>query len=380
MNAINFPAENLPETTGPLREEVRAFLKTCRDEGVYEPSGNSWAMFNAEFSRRCGAAGYLGMTWPRAVGGHERSMLERYVVVEEMLSAGAPVGAHWVADRQSGPQILRHGSDKAKALLPGIAAGECFFSIGMSEPNAGSDLAAVRTKAVRVEGGWRISGTKIWTTFAHHAHYIIVLARSAPPTENRREGFTQFICDLSAPGVSVRPIVNLAGTHEFNEVVFDDCFVADDFVVGAEGEGWNLVTAELAFERSGPDRFLSTHPLMEMAVDAVHDRNDERAAEIIGGLVARLANLRQMSISVAAMLEAGASPMLEAVIVKDLGTSFEQELPETVRGFCRVMPQLKGEGLAREIAHSVLHSPSFSIRGGTREILRGMIARGVGLR
>ncbi|MCX7567978.1 acyl-CoA dehydrogenase family protein [Sulfitobacter sp. F26169L] len=375
---ITFPAVSLPPQTEEVRRDVRAFLQTCRDDGVFTPSGNSWAIFNAEFSRRCGAAGFLGMTWPNEVGGHERSMLERYVVIEEMLAAGAPVGAHWVADRQSGPQILRHGSDAAKALLPKIAAGECYFSIGMSEPDAGSDLAAVRTKATRVEGGWQITGTKIWTTFAHHSHYIIVLARSAPQTDNRREGFTQFICDLSAPGVTVRPIVNLAGTHEFNEVVFDAHFVSDDFVVGAPGQGWDLVTGELAFERSGPDRFLSAHTLVEMAVEAADD--DDRSAEIIGGLVARLANLRQMSVSVASMLEAGQSPMLEAVIVKDLGAVFEQEVPDTVRSMIDVAPQMGGEGLAREMAHSVLHAPSFSIRGGTREILRGMIARGVGLR
>ncbi|MBB4423831.1 alkylation response protein AidB-like acyl-CoA dehydrogenase [Bradyrhizobium sp. CIR48] len=379
---LQFRSVRLPEEAQALRREVRDFLVRTREEGVYKPGGNSWATFNAAFSRRCGEAGYLGMTWPVEVGGHGRSTLERYVMVEEMLAAGAPVGAHWVADRQSGPQILRHGSPRARReILPGIAAGTCFFAIGMSEPDAGSDLAAVRTRAVRAAGGWRVTGTKIWTTFAHHAHYVIVLARTAPAGDVRQSGLTQFVCDLGKPGVEVRPIVNLAGTHEFNEVILNDYFVEDDFVVGSVGEGWSMVTAELAFERSGPDRFLSAYPLLERAVEHIREgRPDDRAAEAIGGLVARLATLRHMSTSVAGMLQGGENPMLQAAIVKDLGTALEQDTPEVLRPILDVAPSLDDGPLARELAHTILHAPSFSIRGGTREILRGIIARGAGLR
>ena len=243
MHEFRFDPVRLPESADALRREVRAFIAAQVAAGRFDPRLNSWNSRDPEFSRECGRRGYIGMCWPKRYGGHERSALERYVVVEEMLAGGAPVGAHWVADRQSGNQILRHGSERAKQLiLPRIAAGECFFGIGMSEPDSGSDLAAVRTKAVRVEGGWSITGTKVWTSFAHYAHYLIALARTEAKDENRHAGLTQFIVDMSRPGISVRPIYNLYGGHDFNEVVFENCFVADDMLVGEVGGGWGMVT------------------------------------------------------------------------------------------------------------------------------------------
>jgi len=322
------------------------------------------------------------MVWPKRYGGHERSALERYVVTEEMLAGGAPVGSHWVADRQSGNQILRHGSERARAtILPRIAAGTCFFAIGMSEPDSGSDLAAVRTRAVKADGGWKISGTKVWTSRAHMSHYLIALARSAPLEEDRHAGLTQFIVDLAQPGVSVRPIYNLYGGHDFNEVVFDGYFVPDDMVLGGVGMGWKMVTSELAFERSGPDRFLSTFQLLAESIRTVGAEPDARAANDIGRFVAHLATLRRMSSSIAGMLDAGAQPNVEAALVKDMGTTLEREVPEIFRHLIPTEPTLgDGASYAELLGMAILRAPGFTIRGGTREILRGIIARGLGLR
>jgi alkylation response protein AidB-like acyl-CoA dehydrogenase len=382
MHEFRFEPVQLPAAATELRQQVRAFIGEEVASGAFTPSKNSWSTFDPGFSRKCGERGLIGMVWPKHYGGHERSALERYVVTEEMLAGGAPVGAHWVADRQSGNQILRNGSERARqTILPEIAAGKCYFAIGMSEPDSGSDLAAVRTRAVKAEGGWKISGTKVWTSNAHRVNYLIALARTAPLEEDRHAGLTQFIVDLSHPGVSVRPIYNLYGGHDFNEVVFDEYFVADDMVMGGVGMGWRMVTSELAFERSGPDRFLSTYQLLKESIRAIGADPDARSANEIGRFVSHLAALRRMSTSVAGMLDKGAQPNVEAALVKDMGTAFEREIPEVFRHLIPTEPALgSGTSYAELLGMTILRAPGFTIRGGTREILRGIIARGLGLR
>jgi alkylation response protein AidB-like acyl-CoA dehydrogenase len=383
MAEFRFEPVAMPPGAAQLRAEVRAFLEQEIASGAFVPAIGAMVSDDPAFSRKCGERGYLGMTWPKAYGGHERSALERYVVVEEMLAAGAPVMAHWIADRQSGPQILRHGSERARTtILPEIAAGRCFFAIGMSEPDTGSDLASVKTRATKVDGGWRVNGRKVWTSYAHRAHYLIALVRTGGSVEERHAGLTQLIIDLKAPGITIRPILNVYGGHEFNEVTFDDVLVPADMSVGGEGQGWAMVTSELAFERSGPDRFMSTYRLLVEAFREVGTARGPAAASDLGRLVAHLATLRRMSMSIAGLLEKGESPVTEAALVKDLGTGLEQEIPEVVR---RVLPleprRSKGETQYDFLQQLGLQqAPSYSIRGGTREVLRGMIARGLGLR
>jgi alkylation response protein AidB-like acyl-CoA dehydrogenase len=325
------------------------------------------------------------MTWPRDYGGHARSALERYVVSEELLAAAVPVGAHWVGDRQSGPVLLKFGSETQKrAHLPAIAAGRRSFCIGMSEPSAGSDLAALRSRGDKVDGGWKINGQKLWTTNAHRADYMITLVRTAPGA-GRHDGFSQMIIDLRAPGVTIRPVIGLPGDHDFNEVFFDDVLVGDDGLIGEPGNGWNQVSAELAYERSGPERWLSSFRILEAFVAAlrVDGKGSDSTRIEIGRLVASLMALRQMSLSVAAMLEAGKTPNLQASIVKEVGTRFEQEMVKSLAELS------EREDLTAAGANSVLqsliesgrlYSPAFTIRGGAVEILRGIIAKGLGLR
>ena len=380
---LEFPPFHLPPEAEALRVEVRQFLKETLPSLKTEDRFSSWNTRSSEFSKALGKRGWIGITWPKQYGGSERSFLDRYVVTEELLGNGAPAGAHWVADRQSGPLLLRFGSEEQRqAILPKITAGECYFSIGMSEPDSGSDLAAVRTRAVRRGADWLINGSKIWTSNAHHANYLIALVRTGDAGKDRHAGLTQFVIDMSVPGVTVRPIYNLGGGHEFNEVHFKDYVVPDDMRVGAEGAGWEMVTGELAFERSGPDRFLSDYQLLVELIDRVGAKPDPRQAVEIGRLVSHLAALLRMSTSVAGMLNQGKSPQVEAALVKDVGNVFERELPEMARRLAPVQPSPDdpGDRYSEALANVVLHAPSYTLRGGTREILRGVIARGLGLR
>jgi alkylation response protein AidB-like acyl-CoA dehydrogenase len=379
------PTVRLPASAEELRRQVRAFLAAERALGRFTPHCDSWlAGWDPGFSRRLAARGWLGMTIPRAYGGHGRSALERYVVTEELLAAGAPVAAHWIADRQTAPALLRYGTEQQKHhYLPDIARGECFFAIGLSEPNAGSDLAAVRTRAARVVGGWELTGTKVWTSGAHNAHAFFVLARSGPADgRDRRAGLSQFIVGLSQTGVRIRPILLLSGEHHFNEVVLDGVFVPDEMVLGELGEGWRQVTSELAFERSGPERFLSTFPLLNSLVQHLAAKqHGSQAAVAVGEVVARVWTLRQLSAAVAGALEAGETPDVAAALVKDLGTRLENEIIDVARRLAAVDPDPSAPpGLARLLADAVLHAPGFTLRGGTNEILRSVVARALGLR
>jgi len=382
VTEIRFTVPPPPDDeTEALRLEVRAFLS--KELAGLSPleKAQSWGGFDPGFSRKVGQCGWIGMTWPKRYGGHERSSLHRYVVLEEMLAAGAPVSAHWVADRQSGPVLLRFGTeDQRKEILPRIAAGECYFCIGMSEPDSGSDLAATRTRAFAEEGGFRITGRKVWTTNAHRAHYMILFCRTGTQAD-RQQGTSQFLVDLKLPGVAIRPILDMSGHHHFNEVVFDGVFLPSSALIGELGGGWRQVTGELSNERSGPERFLSTFILLTELIRALGSDPGNEAVRAIGRLTAHLIVLRRLSRSVAGMLERGEDPQIQAALVKDLGCIFEQEVPEIARRLVTAEPSLQStRDFCAVLAHAVLNAPSFSLRGGTREILRGIVARGLGLR
>lgn len=378
---FDFEPCRMPAEAEALREPVRAFLREALRDYPASQRVRSWSGFDTNFSSALGARGWIGMTWPRAYGGQGRSALERYVVLEELLAAGAPVAAHWIADRQSGPLLLRYGTETQKqAHLPAIARGEMFFCIGMSEPNAGSDLAGIKTSAVRTATGWRLSGQKLWTTNAHRAQRMIALARTSV-AESRHGGLSQFLVDLSLPGVTIRPIADLTGERHFNEVFFDDVELGSDALIGSEGEGWKQVTAELSLERSGPERYLSSFRLLQLLAGAAGPQVQEPLLGLIGQSVAQLWTLRQMSVAVATQLAEGRDPVIEAAIVKDLGNSFEQQLPQLFQALAGPDIDLVESGsLNAALGFLLQTSQSFSLRGGTREILRGIVARGLGLR
>lgn len=374
----------MPEGAEALRAQVRAFLAGALHDVPLSERALSWDACNPDFSRRMGEAGFIGLGFPEEYGGGGRSQLERFVVLEECLAAGAPTGFHWFADRQSGPLILRYGSEELKrSIIPRICRGELCFCIGMSEPDSGSDLASLRTRARRTPSGWRVNGTKIWTTNAHRAHYMIALFRTGEG-QRRNEGLSQFLVDLrNTPGIRIAPIRDIAGRDHFNEVHFEDALLAEDALIGAENEGWAQVTEELALERSGPERYLSCQALFNELLDVLGERGAGGSAAVaVGRIVAQLGALRAMSLSVAAMLERGESPALEAAMVKDMGTRFEQSLPRLAQEIVDLPPDGGQDALPYQQALRLMTvlAPSFSLRGGSGEILRGIIARGLGLR
>lgn len=368
----------LPPSALKLRQEVREFLAEYADEWTILDRAHSWAAVDREFSRAVGKRGWIGMTWQKPWGSG-RSSFERFVLQEEMLAAGAPVGLHWVADRQSGPLILRVGTpEQQQRYLPGIASGDVSFCIGMSEPNAGSDLAAIESRADRDTGGWRLNGTKLWTTNAQYCQVMIGLFRTqGPAREMRQNGLTQFLIELDSPGIEVRPIPDLNGESHFNEVVFNDVFVSNERLLGIEGQGWAQVTSELALERSGSERFLSAFPLVAAAAAELSEPNVDNAdLATLGAMIAETAVLRSLSLMVAGKLERDEDPSYLAVITKDLGAELEQRTAPAVRSLFDVPPA----DLRKAIEHTVRSAPTFSLRGGAREILRGITARSLGVR
>ncbi len=375
------PITDDPAQFEPLRNEVRAFVAEQRAAGHIGREVDTWLTgWDEDFTQALAQRGWLGMTVPVEYGGRGRGHVERFVVTEELLAAGAPVAAHWIADRQVVPSLLNYGTEQQKQrYLPRIADGTCFFAIGMSEPDSGSDLASVRTRATRVDGGWSLSGTKVWTSGAHRAEAFICLARSqALDTAHRHAGLSQFIVDLDSTGVDVRPIRSMDGRHHFNEVILDNVFVPDEMVFGTIGDGWTQVTSELAFERSGPERFLSTLPLLAETAEQTRAHMIPHHPDL-GRYVARLAGLHQMSTAVAGALARHESADTAAAVVKVLGTSTEGNIAAFVDTLSDGLDPALAEH-TRLTRTALVQRPGFTLRGGTNEVLRGVIARGLGLR
>ncbi len=378
---MKLPTVHFTEEQHQFRLTVRTFLQKELDKGTFQTKCDSWLSgVDPEFSKLIGKQGWIGLTWPKKYGGAERSAIDRYILTEEFLAAGAPVAGHWIADRQSGPLLLRFGTEEQREyFLPKIIKGECYFAIGLSEPNSGSDLASVSTHAKKVDGGWIINGSKTWTSNAHDGHYMITLIRTEPfDGVHKHKGLSQLIIDLHADGVTVTPIKYLTGKRHFNEVFFDNVFVPDNRLVGEEGQGWKQGLAELAYERSGPERILSTLPLLTELIEELKKQQNLEGLQEASKLVSQLWSLRNMSIGVAKVLEEGGEVAIPAALVKSIGTKFEQSIPEIARLLVDTYPKLDAERkLDRLLAESILHSPGFTIRGGTSEILYGIVAKGV---
>lgn len=380
---FHVPTVQFTQEQEQFRLDVRTFLQDELAKGTFTPKCDSWLSGDdPEFSKIIGQKGWIGLTWPKKYGGQERSTIDRYILTEEFLAVGAPVAAHWFADRQTGPLLLRYGTEEQREyFLPKIVKGECYFGIGLSEPNSGSDLASVSTRAEKVEGGWIVNGQKIWTSNAHLCHYMVTLVRTSPfDGKSKHAGLSQLIVDLHAEGVTVVPIKFLTGEHHYNEVFFDNVFVPDNMVVGEIGNGWAQGLAELAFERSGPERILSTFPLIDELIQELKRQNNLGGLQQASKIIARLWGLRNLSIGVAQLLESGNGEdvSIPAALVKALGTKFEQSIPEITRLIVQTYPTLDAHRkIDRFMAESILHAPGFTIRGGTSEVLYGVVAKGV---
>lgn len=360
-------------------DEVREFARAK----PFPPSAESPTRggFSRAFSEELARHGWVGMTIPAEYGGAARSGVERCLVISELLAAGAPLGAHWTADRQTAPSLLLNGPESLRReLLPRIAAGRCLIAGGFSEPESGSDLASVRTRARKVDGGWRITGRKIWTTDADRADYIEILCRTSD-AETKHNGLSLIVVPMDAEGLSVHPIEGMDGERHFNEVVINDVFAPDAWLIGEEGSGWQQLTAELALERAGPERYLSTFPLFESFVASRRYVSDpERSHELIGNVIAQQIGLRLMSLSIARTVDGGGSPVAEAAMAKDLGTELEQLLVDQLWDYRYepIEPGAAAERFHEFLDINRLRSPVFTTAGGTNEVLRLLVSRQLG--
>ncbi|MFE0021438.1 acyl-CoA dehydrogenase family protein [Amycolatopsis sp. NPDC059021] len=353
-------------TTEDLRKKVRDFLASH----PFTPRCDSWAgAYDPGFSRELAHAGLLAVSWPEHLGGGGGTAVDRLVVTEELLRAGAPLAAHWVGERQIGPTLLRHGTPELQEeFCPPLARADRTFALGMSEPDAGSDLASLRTSAVRDGDGWRITGRKIWTSGAHLATHLYVLARTSREPDHH-DGLTEFIVAMDAPGITVTPILDLRGEHHFNEVALEDVYVPGRWVIGRVGEGWRQVVGQLAFERGGPERFLSTYPLLSAVLTA--GLVDDTARRELRALAARLQILRAWVLETARTLDAGGAPVVQAAMSKYLGNRFELSVIEWARPLMpRAIPAVRAL-----YDQALAASPASGIRGGAAQVMLSMIAK-----
>lgn len=358
------------------RDEAAAFLEAERSS--FTPECDSWITgFDRAFSKKMAAHGWIGITWPVEYGGRGKSYVHRLAVSEVFLAAGAPLASHWFADRQMGPSIVAHGTEEQKRrYLPPILAGDATYCIGMSEPQAGSDLAAVRTRATRTDSGFLIKGHKVWTSLAHHSDYIYLLARTDPDSERHR-GLSEFIVPLRSDGITIAPIHDMSGAHHFNEIFFDDVEVAEDALIGVEGRGWYQITGQLGYERAGLERIMSVWPLLtEMRGQAADD--PQRLREL-GELEAAALVARQLVYRVAFLADSGKPPDHEAAMAKLFSNDVEQRIVEVASRWAgwrsRIRQTVKGAAFGGHLFPAWLIAPSFTLRGGTSEILRGIVAR-----
>lgn len=371
-----------------LRAEVRAFA--AADPAIRARSfpEDGWiAGFDPDFSRRVSARGWIGMTWPKTLGGGEKSYMDRLIVTEELLLAGAPVAAHWFGDRQIGPALLAHGTPQQKSeLIPKIVRAEISFCIGMSEPNAGSDLAGLATRADVDGDHYVIRGQKIWTSFASHAHYCYLVARTDPDAP-RHKGISELLVPMDAPGITVRPIKDMVGESHFGELFFDDVRVPKSALIGKENAGFYQIMQQLDYERSGIERLVSNAPLWRDAKALARERGLTRDALVRG----RMAELeiawragRGLIYRVAGMLSEGRLPNFEAAVAKAFCTSLEQRITDFVSQVLGTAGALDASDprapLAGRAARTLLYAPAYTIQGGTNNILKNIIAtRGLGL-
>jgi alkylation response protein AidB-like acyl-CoA dehydrogenase len=325
----------------------------------------SWISgFDRDFSRELGRRGWLGMTWPRELGGAGRSHFERFVVAEALISAGAPIAATWVGDRQIGPTLVAHGTpEQQRRYLPAMIDGTVTWCIGMSEPDAGSDLAALRTRAIADGDDYLIEGRKLWTSFGAEAQYCYLIARTGS-TGRGHNGLSEFIIDMASPGVRVHPIMDSVGDAHFCEVEFDEVRIPATNLVGTPDGSWSQLMGQLEYERAGIDRLMSNRALFEEARDAADTTDplvrDELARLECGYWIGRLLVLRGVL---------GQSPRGFSAATKTFCTEHEQRVARFVHHSIGPAAMLSGRA-----AHNAVYASAYTIQGGTSNVLRNIIA------
>lgn len=377
----------LTEEQENFRKEVRDFLEGEIKQGLWEPTIDAWIMaYDPAFTRRVAARGWIGLTWPKEYGGQGRSFVDRLILTEEMLRYGAPAACHWFADRQIGGSILKYGTEEQKQnLLPKIVKGEMYVGLGMSEPEAGCDLASLKTRAIKKDDHYVIDGQKTWTSGGRHMNYLYLLARTDPNVPKHR-GISEFIIPKDLPGITTSPIIDITGNEAWNEVFFDNARVPKECLIGQENNGWRQVMEQLAYERSGMERLMANYPVFEGIIQFVKETSrDGKPLSQDPVIRHQLAQLkiefevgRLFMYRVALVMDEGRSPEWEAAMSKAYATAFEQRLASIALDilglYGHLAPGSKWAKLNGMAYHSYLSSKGYSLQAGSSEILRNILA------
>jgi len=380
-----------------FRKTVRDFVKSELKAANFEVTSMGLvAPPSIEFSRKMAQKGWIGLTWPVEYGGKAGSYVDKMIMLEELFKYQAPVGYHFLADRQVGPAIMHFGTDWQKAyFLPGIVKADdgMLFCLLFSEPDAGSDLAAVSTTARKDGDYYVLNGQKVWNSEAHEADFGWLLARtdldeSAP----RHMSCSEFILDMTLPGITVRPIINMAGEHSFNEVFLDDVRVHEKYLVGTKNAGFKQIMAQMDYERAGIERLLQNYPIYSELMDHVRRLGPaEKSGDRYAWLKDQLARLeidqhvgRLLCYYTAWMVDQGQKPTSQAAMCKAFCTQYEQRLNDLAMQIIGPASQIRQESayspFAVDLAGCYLWGPSYTLQGGSVEILKNIVAlRGLGM-
>jgi alkylation response protein AidB-like acyl-CoA dehydrogenase len=378
---------NLTDAQENFRKEIQEFLEGEIKQGLWKPMVDGWIMgHDPKFTKRLAAKGWIGLTWPKEFGGKGASFIDRLILTEELLRYGAPAASHWFADRQIGGSVLKHGTDEQKKeILPMIMKGEMYVGLGMSEPEAGCDLASLKTTAIKKGDVYVVNGQKTWTSGGKHMNFLYLLARTDPSVA-KHKGISEFIIPKDLPGITTSAIIDITGGEHWNDVFFDNVEVPAKWLVGRENGGWAQVMEQLAYERSGMERLMANYPVFDGILKYVKEtkRNGVLLAEdpVIRNKLARLKVEfevgRMFMYRVALVMDENRSPEWEACLSKAFATAFEQRLASTALDILGPYGQLreaakyaKLDGMA---AHSYLSSKGYSHQAGTTEVLKNILA------
>ena len=349
-----------------LRAQARQIAQSAVER--YGRHNDSWINgFSKEFAKELAALGWIGLTWPSEFGGAGRPPVDRLIIAEELISAGAPIAAMWFADRQMGPSLIAYGSaEQQRRYLPAMLTGDTTWCIGMSEPNAGSDLAGLVTSAVRDGDEFVINGQKIWTSFGEVADFIYLICRTSnagPP----HEGISEIVVPMTTPGIEVRTIKDMTTNRHFCEVFFSDVRVPVDNLVGVEGAAFKQTMSQLEHERGGIDRLVSNRALYELALGRA-DASDPIVRQRIAALetgyrIGRILVIREVLKQ---------APRGFSAATKCFCTEHEQRVAEFVTHVFGAEATLWSD-----VVHGVLYAPGYTIMGGTSNIMRNILGERV---
>jgi len=376
------------EEQNKFRQEVRNFLEEEIKKGYWEPACDAWIQgFDPEFTKRVARRGWIGLTWPKEYGGQGLSYIDRLILTEEMLRYGAPAACHWFADRQIGGSIVTYGTDEQKReLLPEIISGEAYIGLGMSETEAGCDLASLQTRATEDGDDYIINGQKTWTSGGSFVNYFYLLARTDPEAPKHR-GISEFIIPADLPGINRIPMVDITGTEAWNDVFFDGVRVPKKCLIGEKNRGFLQALQQLDYERSGMERLMGNYPLFDAIVQFTKE-NKLSQEPVIRNKLAQLRIEfevgRLLIYRVALVMDEGRAPNREAAMSKAYSTAFEQRLAKAAMEILGPYGQLVSDSKLAPIrglaVHSYLASKGYSLQAGTSEILKNILAtRGLGL-